>query len=181
MISNGTKHYRPQIQFILIWLLLAVVFMLTTTPVVTASLSQNRVGGYHNFFQGCTGAEPDLNAELHRAYGIFSYDFAPGSLDASKKTPLWSSTKNKSSVENAFGHWKKHGKEFPEIQNAKQYAEKTKDFLNNPPKGTLTKTRPNGDILRYDPKSNTFGVKNADDAPKTMFRPTDGINYWNKQ
>lgn len=100
---------------------------------------------------------------------------------ASKKTPLWSLTKNKSSVENAFGHWKKHGNEFPELQNAKQYAEQAKDFLNNPPKGTLTKTRPNGDVLRYDPKTNTFGVQNADGAPKTMFRPSDGINYWNKQ
>jgi uncharacterized protein RhaS with RHS repeats len=100
---------------------------------------------------------------------------------ASKGTPLWSSTKGKSSVENAFGHWKKHRSEFPELQNAKQYAEKAKDFLNNPPKGTFTKNRPNGDVLRYDPKTNTFGVKGADGSPKTMFRPNDGIDYWNKQ
>jgi len=58
-----------------------------------------------------------------------------------KKGPLWSSTKNKSSVENAFGHFKKHKSEFPEFQNAKQYAEGTKKFLNDPPKGTLTKNQ----------------------------------------
>ena len=53
--------------------------------------------------------------------------------------------------------------------------------MKNPPKGTLTKTRPNGGVLFYDPKTNTFGVQNASGAPKTMFRPSDGIEYWNKQ
>lgn len=94
---------------------------------------------------------------------------------------LWSSTKNKSAVENAFGHFKKHKSEFPEFQNAKQYAEGTKKFLNNPPKGTLTKTNSRGDTLRYDPNTNTFGVLSKDGAPRTMFRPKDGIDYWNEQ
>lgn len=46
---------------------------------------------------------------------------------------------------------------------------------------TLTKTRPNGDKLFYDPSSNTFAVKAANGAPRTMFRPTDGTNYLLKQ
>jgi len=54
-------------------------------------------------------------------------------------------------------------------------------FLSEPPAGTLTKTRPNGDKLFYDPASNTFGLQAVNGAPRTMFRPTDGINYWNKQ
>ena len=33
--------------------------------------------------------------------------------------------KNKSAVENAFGHWKKHKSVFPEFKNAKQYVEGT--------------------------------------------------------
>ena len=97
------------------------------------------------------------------------------------KGPLWTSTKSKSAVENAFGHWKKHKSEFPEFQNSKQYVEGTKKFLNSPPKGALTKTRSNGDILIFDPKTNTLGVKDAAGAPRTMFRPKDGIDYWNKQ
>ncbi|MCZ6804625.1 MAG: putative Ig domain-containing protein [Proteobacteria bacterium] len=97
------------------------------------------------------------------------------------KGPLWSSTKGKSAVENAFGHFKKHKSEFPEFQNAKQYAEGTKKFLNNPPKGILTKTNSRGDTLRYDPNTNTFGVLSKDGAPRTMFRPKNGIDYWNKQ
>ena len=38
-----------------------------------------------------------------------------------------------------------------------------------------------GDTLIYNQATNTFLVKGIDGAPRTMFRPTDGINYWNKQ
>lgn len=98
-----------------------------------------------------------------------------------KKPPIWSSTRTKSAVENAFDHWKKHGHEFPEFQNAKQYAEGAQKFMTDPPPGTLVKLRDNGDMLFYDPVSNTFGVQNVDGSPRTFFRPADGINYWNRQ
>ena len=98
-----------------------------------------------------------------------------------KSKSLWSSTKSKSAVENALGHWNKHKSEFPELQNAKQYAEQAKDFLANPPQGILTKTNSKGDILRYDPATNTFGVLSQDGVPRTMFRPEDGMDYWNRQ
>jgi filamentous hemagglutinin len=101
--------------------------------------------------------------------------------NATAGAPLWTATKSQTPVRNAFGHWQKHGAEFPEFQNAKQYVEGTKSFLNSPPAGTLTKIRPNGDNLFFNPANNTFGVQAADGAPRTMFRPTDGINYWNKQ
>ncbi|NDV97306.1 hypothetical protein D0T84_20735 [Dysgonomonas sp. 521] len=69
---------------------------------------------------------------------------AKGVNAAAKGTAIWSKTKNASAVENALGHWQKHGKEFSEFQNAKQYVEGAKDFLHNSPSGTLMKTRPNG-------------------------------------
>jgi hypothetical protein len=94
---------------------------------------------------------------------------------------IWSSTKAKTAVKNAYEHWEEHGAEFPEYQNAKQYVEGAKDFFKNPPTGTLTKVRSNGDKLFYNPANNTFGVQAADGTPRTMFRPSAGINYWNKQ
>ena len=97
------------------------------------------------------------------------------------KESFWSSSKKKSSVQNAFDHYKKHKDEFPEFTNAKQYVEGTKKFLNSPPKGTLSKIRSNGDTLLYNPNTNTFGVKDANGTPRTMFRPKGGINYWNLQ
>jgi hypothetical protein len=117
---------------------------------------------------------------IKAAFGGAGIPKAPSG--ASGKTPIWSSTPNKSSVENAFGHWQKHGAEFPEFQNAKQYVEGAQNFVNNPPAGTLTKIRPeNGDKLFYNPATNTFGVQGANGAPRTMFRPGGGINYWNTQ
>ena len=38
-----------------------------------------------------------------------------------------------------------------------------------------------GDILYYDPKGNVFAVSNKEGAPRTMFKPDDGMAYWEKQ
>ncbi|WP_415877870.1 hypothetical protein [Burkholderia diffusa] len=101
---------------------------------------------------------------------------------------FWSSTKNKTPVENAYGHSTKHGGEFTEYQNSVQYVKGAQDFVNNPPPGTLIKNRPNGDTLYYDPLTNTFAVKTQDGAPKTMFKPDPAqhgyptnLDYFNAQ
>jgi RHS repeat-associated protein len=104
-----------------------------------------------------------------------------GGTTAKVGTKLWSSTKKLNSVKNAFNHWKKHALEFPEFVNSKQYVEGAKNFLNNSPTGTLIKQR-GSDILKYHPSTNTFGVMDATTGvPRTMFRPTDGMQYWLKQ
>ncbi len=83
-------------------------------------------------------------------------------------------------MENAFGHWKKHGAEFPEFTNSKQYVEGARSFIDSPPSGTLVKTRPsNGDVLFYHPATNTFAVRAADGAPRTMFRPDPSKHGYN--
>jgi len=94
---------------------------------------------------------------------------------------LWSATRSKTTVQNAFDHWKKHASEFPEYVNAKQYVEGARQFVTESPAGILTKTRPNGETLFHFPATNTFAVRGLDGAAKTMFRPLDGINYWNMQ
>ncbi|MDT3723247.1 hypothetical protein, partial [Pseudomonas oryzihabitans] len=136
-----------------------------------------RADPYHPDWKNYVGGEARaVGADVPRIDGG-----TPDLLDTTSSGPIWSSTKSKSAVENALGHWDKHKSEFPELQNAKQYAEEAKSFLINPPQGTLTKTNARGDTLRYDPGTNTFGVLGQDGAPRTMFRPTDGINYWNRQ
>jgi pyocin large subunit-like protein len=67
------------------------------------------------------------------------------------------------------------------MQNAKQYVEQTWDFLRSPPNGTLFKTRPSGELLRFHEETNIFGSYTKDGIPKTMFRPKDGIKYWETQ
>jgi hypothetical protein len=98
-----------------------------------------------------------------------------------ERAPIWTETAQKSRVQNAYGHWKDHASEFPEFQNSKQYVDAARSFVTKPPAGTLTKTRPNGDVLFYNPQSNTFGVRAKNGAPRTMFRPDAGLEYWNKQ
>ncbi|ENB9463791.1 hypothetical protein ABJA24_004174, partial [Providencia rettgeri] len=98
-----------------------------------------------------------------------------------KDSQIWTDTKKTDPVSNAYGHWDKHKSEFPEFQNSKQYVDATHNFVNSPPKGTLIKERPNGDTMYYNQSTNTFAVKNADGTPKTMFRPQNGIEYWEKQ
>ena len=89
---------------------------------------------------------------------------------------IWSSKKAKTSVQNAFKHWKDHKNEFPELRNSKQYVEKAWAFFKSPPNGTLFKTRCNGDQILYHVESNTFGIKNAQGIPKTMFKPNPSIH-----
>lgn len=101
--------------------------------------------------------------------------------DDAGKAAIWTATKSKTALQNAFDHWKKHASEFPEFMNAKQYVEGARNFLHKSPKGTLTKTRPNGDVLKYHPETNTFGVMNSSGTPRTLFRPVDGVKYWSKQ
>ena len=71
--------------------------------------------------------------------------------------------------------------EFPEIQNSKQYVDQATQFINNPPSGTLKKIRPNGDMVLYNEKTNTFSIKNSKGEPRTMFKPSDGRTYFDKQ
>lgn len=103
-------------------------------------------------------------------------------LSKNSDTPIWTKTKKLEPVSNAYEHWVKHGNEFSDqpFNNAKEYVEDTHDFVNNPPEGTLTKTGPNDDELFYHPPTNTFAVKTKDGVPKTMFKRSDKMGYWNK-
>lgn len=95
-----------------------------------------------------------------------------------KAKQIWTSTKRKNPVQNAFSHWKDHGHEFPELLNSKQYVEQTHNLFTGSKNQLLTKIRLNGEVLLYDVQTNTFGAFTADGVPKTMFKPTEGIVYW---
>ena len=100
---------------------------------------------------------------------------------ATNNQDKWSSTRNLTSEQNASNHWDKHGKEFPGIRTKDEYVQRANEFVTNPPEGTLTRVRASGEIVYYEPKTNTFAVKNVNGAPKTMFKPKNGIIYFNRQ
>ncbi|HEY4126380.1 MAG TPA: hypothetical protein VGM36_17265 [Rhizomicrobium sp.] len=100
---------------------------------------------------------------------------------ADSAAPLWSSTPQMSAEENAEHHWRKHGAQFFELRSAAEYEAAAHAFVSHPPPGTLTKHGRNGDNLFYDPNTNTFAVSRRDGAPRTMFKPDNGMRYWDRQ
>ena len=100
----------------------------------------------------------------------------------------WSTTKKKSSVENAYGHWDKHKSEFPNLNNAKEYVEAATNFLRSPNPNVLTRTRENGGIVRFNPATDEFGVMGSSGVPRTYFKPNPeshgyatNMDYFNDQ
>jgi len=89
---------------------------------------------------------------------------------------VWSSTKKLSRFENAAKHWRDHGSDFPGLTTVTDYVRKAHSFVNNPPMGTFRKVRANGDVVLYNPFSNTFAVKGADGLPRTMYKPDPAIH-----
>jgi hypothetical protein len=94
--------------------------------------------------------------------------------------PVWAPSKAKSAEEGAERAFERNGEAFG-AKTLDQYVQKAHAFVGHPPKGTLTLTRKNGDTLFYDPKANVFAVANKEGAPRTMFKPDDGMAYWEKQ
>lgn len=66
-------------------------------------------------------------------------------------------------------------------RSSADYLAKMKTFVDHPPSGVETVRRPNGDVLYYEPTTNTFAVATRDGTPRTMFKPDDGAGYWAEQ
>lgn len=90
--------------------------------------------------------------------GVWVHNQGPcpwGKGAGAAKGAMWTSTKSQSVAENAFRHFKDHGADFG-AKNAVDYVRKAQDFLHNPAAGVLSKTRANGDVVRFDPATNAF-------------------------
>jgi RHS repeat-associated protein len=75
-------------------------------------------------------------------------------------------------AEDLMYHAAKHGPDFGATENYVDYDQLTRDFFAKPINGLLEKVRANGDIVRYDPESNAFGVMRADGFTRTLFKPS---------
>ena len=50
-------------------------------------------------------------------------------------------------------------------------------FLTDPrPEGVLERVRPNGDVVRFDPSTDTFGVVSRDGTIRTFYRPDPAVH-----
>ncbi|WP_374574955.1 hypothetical protein [Phenylobacterium sp.] len=94
--------------------------------------------------------------------------------------PMWSASRRYSAEENAQRAFDKNGAAFG-ARDVDDFVRKAHAFVDHPPREALTLTRSNGDVLIYDPKANVFAVATKDGAPRTMFKPDDGMAYWQAQ
>lgn len=95
--------------------------------------------------------------------------------------PVWSGGPMHEARVNAEQHWRKHGADFPDVHNEREYVDRAHDFVEHPPPGAEMKRDRRGDTLIYDRASNTFAVRAANGAPRTMFLPRSGSAYWDRQ
>ena len=94
--------------------------------------------------------------------------------------PMWAENRTHTARENAQYQFDQHGTEL-KAASVDDFVAKAHRFVGDPPAGTLTLTRANGDTLMFDPKSGLFGVARSDGAPRTVFKPEDGMAYWQAQ
>lgn len=107
-------------------------------------------------------------------------DALPAARPQDAERLMWSANRKYSARQNADYHFRRDGKDFG-APTVDAYVAKAHAFIRNPPPGTLTLRRRNGDRLFYHPASNTFAVATRAGAPRTMFKPRDGMAYWEKQ
>ena len=94
--------------------------------------------------------------------------------------PEWASNRTRSGEDNAQKQFDRNGSDFS-AASLGDYVKKAHAFVDSPPKGVMTVSRTNGDVLYYDPKANVFAVADRQGAPRTMFKPRDGMSYWLQQ
>ena len=93
--------------------------------------------------------------------------------------PMWSANRRFTAEQNAQRHFERDGADF-DARSVDDYVEKAHAFVSNPPRGAATLKRANGDTLIYDRAGNVFAVATRDGAPRTMFKPDEGPDYWEK-
>lgn len=62
-----------------------------------------------------------------------------------------------------------------------QYFKQAQSLTDSNSANVLTKTRPNGDTIFYKQATNEFAVTDSSGSIRTYFKPTDGIDYFNRQ
>lgn len=105
---------------------------------------------------------------------------------ANPRSKGWTSYRGMSEQANIRRHHQQHRDEFSKElrnrENPQEYVNLARNFLDTPPRGTLTYVRSGrnnpdqaGDIVRYHRESNTFAVKTKDGRIRTMMKPKEEL------
>src|SRR5690606_11195828 len=81
--------------------------------------------------------------------------------EAARGRPVWAPNRSNTGEENARLRFQRNGADF-EAETVDDYVAQVHAFIGDPPEGTETVRRANGDTLYYHPESNTFAVATRD-------------------
>lgn len=159
----------------IVWLAAAAALALTACDNGPSAVAPKQAAGTQMAEAAGTGEAIDSNA---RSAGQVDRRDDPVKLVDGK--PMWSASRRFSAEENAQRAFTRNGEDFG-ARDVDEFVEKAHAFVSRPPRGVLTLTRANGDKLFYDPQANVFAVASRAGAPRTMFKPREGMAYWEEQ
>jgi len=86
----------------------------------------------------------------------------------------WSRGQQMTSAQNLLRQWQLYGSDFQQAKNVGDYLSMASTFLRSPPAGARSGVRANGDVVRWHPETNYFGIMDKFGKPKTFFIPRPG-------
>ncbi|MFJ9026544.1 hypothetical protein ACIRPU_42365 [Streptomyces sp. NPDC102259] len=89
----------------------------------------------------------------------------------STPTSCWTSTNTKTASQNEFDHWDKHKSEFPHINSQQGYVDAAQRFMRSQDPWIQTKTRSNGDMVRFNRVTDEFGIMTNAGEMRTYYKP----------
>lgn len=160
----------------IVLLLAGMALLLAACDNGPSAVAQNQAAGT----QMAAAAEDEAADTTFRSDGASREDHRRDPVPEVDGKPMWSASRKFSARQNAQRAFDRNGRTFG-ADSVDEFVEKAHSFVSNPPKGTLTLTRNNGDKLFYDPRGNVFAVSSKAGAPRTMFKPDEGMAYWEEQ
>lgn len=107
-------------------------------------------------------------------------EVAPASADAPAAVGIVTSNRRETADAKAIRLFERNGYDFA-AKDAQDYLDKAKAFTSKPPRDAEKVQRSNGDTLIYQASSNTFAVTDARGVVRTMFKPSNGSEYWSRE
>ncbi|WP_312814976.1 S-type pyocin family protein [Brevundimonas sp.] len=118
------------------------------------------------------------------AGAVPSQDIGPlvttGAVPDVKATGVLTANRRETADAKAVRLFQRNGADF-EADSAEDYLAKAKAFTSRPPSDAEKVSRPNGDVLIYQARTNTFAVVDKRGVVRTMFKPSSGADYWAHQ
>lgn len=156
----------------------------TRTVLALAIMAAVVVAGCDNGGSAVQTRERAQPVAERAADGATGPDAAPAPLENSgppvQATGVLTSNRRETADAKAMRLFARNGADF-DADSAEDYLAKAKAFTAHPPADAEKISRPNGDVLIYQARTNTFAVMDKRGVVRTMFKPSSGADYWARQ